>query len=92
MRGRDPGLDHRASPYKPGSAGQVIDDESPVDASSMAGLAFCSWHVLANTHEFCCGSMLVKKSVRAHAALASQQSKGVPAAASRRDHGSPSPT
>jgi hypothetical protein len=27
MRGRDPGPDHRALPHKPGSAGQVIDDE-----------------------------------------------------------------
>ena len=28
-RGRDSGPDHRASPYEPGSAGQVIDDRAP---------------------------------------------------------------
>ena len=40
MRRRDPGPGHRASPYKPGSAGQVINDQSPVRRTSSAGLVF----------------------------------------------------
>ena len=38
MRGRDPGADHRASPHEPGSAGQVIDDNSPARAIGRTGL------------------------------------------------------
>ncbi len=41
MRRRDPGPDPRALPHKPGSAGQVINDKSPVWRKVPAGLVSC---------------------------------------------------
>jgi len=37
MRGRDPDPDRRASPHKSGSAGQVINDKSPVRGKALDG-------------------------------------------------------
>lgn len=40
MRRRGPGPDPRASPYKPGPAGQFIEDQSPVRLKARRGSFF----------------------------------------------------